>query len=265
MENGNPSRDRASPTHGQVMLILVGLIGSGKSTFAEALQSFRPEFVRCNQDDLGNRREVEFLARRSLAQGKSVVIDRTNFDESQRSTWVGIAKELPGTLIWVLVFDTPYDVCASRLRERTGHPTIHTPEKALDVLARFSKDFTAPQSWEGYDKCFSLSTTETPLVYTLQDVERILEKARSAKNPVVAERPSQLQQTPSRGREGRGGRGYGRGSFSGGGYGSSHSGGYPGGRDQRYRNDAYSGQSRHSGKGGNGENEYYIGQPRGGH
>ncbi|PPQ79700.1 hypothetical protein CVT25_003274 [Psilocybe cyanescens] len=65
---------------GKIVLILCGLIASGKSTFAEALQEHYPEFRRCNQDDLGDRRAVEQLARQTLNQGFSVCIDRTNFN-----------------------------------------------------------------------------------------------------------------------------------------------------------------------------------------
>ncbi|KAG7443657.1 uncharacterized protein BT62DRAFT_934891 [Guyanagaster necrorhizus] len=80
----------------------------------------------------------------SLRQGLSVCVDRTNFNEAQRKYWIQIALEFPGTLIWVIVFDTPYEVCVSRLRERKFHPTIKTPEQALDVLARFASDFVPP-------------------------------------------------------------------------------------------------------------------------
>jgi len=51
-----------------------------QSTFAQALEEHYPQFRRCNQDDLGDRRSVEQLARRSLSEGKSVCIDRTNFN-----------------------------------------------------------------------------------------------------------------------------------------------------------------------------------------
>ena len=54
---------------------------SMKSTFAQALENHYPKFRRCNQDDLGDRRSVEVLARRSLQEGLSVCIDRGNFDE----------------------------------------------------------------------------------------------------------------------------------------------------------------------------------------
>jgi hypothetical protein len=51
-----------------------------QSTFAEALVTQVPNFTRCNQDDLGNRRAVENAAHRALSRGGHVVIDRTNVD-----------------------------------------------------------------------------------------------------------------------------------------------------------------------------------------
>ncbi|KAF4594181.1 hypothetical protein EYR40_008984 [Pleurotus pulmonarius] len=92
-----------------IVLVLVGLIGSGKSTFAQALQQCYPHFHRCNQDELGDRRQVESLARSCLQQGLNVCIDRTNFNEPQRAYWINIAREFPGTSVWVIVFDTPYE------------------------------------------------------------------------------------------------------------------------------------------------------------
>lgn len=97
-----------------IVLVLVGLIASGKvreeltfpnvlpmfhqtnlslnsyhnlfvlcqSSFAQALETHYPQFRRCNQDDLGNRAQVERLARQSLREGLSVCIDRTNFDHA---------------------------------------------------------------------------------------------------------------------------------------------------------------------------------------
>jgi len=135
-----------------IVLILVGRIASGKSTFAKALEEHLPHrFRRCNQDDLGNRRKVESLARDTLRESKSPCIDRTNFYASQRSHWINIAREFSGTLVWVIVFDTPYEVCAARLRERTFHPTIKTPEDGLRVLASLEPIFKLPSSQEGYN------------------------------------------------------------------------------------------------------------------
>ncbi|KAK0202852.1 AAA domain-containing protein [Desarmillaria ectypa] len=164
----------------KIVLILVGLIGSGKSTFAQALQDNFPDFRRCNQDDLGNRRAVEQIVRDSLRQGLSVCVDRTNFNEAQRKYWIQIAQEF-GTLIWVIVFDTPYEVCVSRLRERKSHPTIKTPEQALDVLARFASDFVPPMSHEGYHRCLYFSPSDHPSpTYSESDISTIFQKVRNS-------------------------------------------------------------------------------------
>jgi ABC-type glutathione transport system ATPase component len=71
----------------QTLLILVGLPGSGKSTFTHALTALpvdarhRP-WIRASQDDSfsGKRGEVEYTVRRALQRGCNVVVDRVNFD-----------------------------------------------------------------------------------------------------------------------------------------------------------------------------------------
>ncbi|KAJ7636057.1 hypothetical protein DFH06DRAFT_1003017 [Mycena polygramma] len=177
------------PAGKQVVLILVGLIGSGKArshalTWTQALEDHLPEFRRCNQDDLGDRRQVENLTRQSLWEGSSVCIDRTNFDASQRAHWIKIAREFPGTSVWVLVFDTPKHLCASRLRTRTQHPTIKSPEDALSILDRFSAQYRAPSQEEGYDRILYLQPSEQELLYPHSSLAAILRRVRDA--PSVA-------------------------------------------------------------------------------
>lgn len=169
-------------TNPQTVLILVGFIGSGKSTFATALQAHFPEFVRCNQDELGDRRAVEDLARATLRNGGSVCIDRTNIDASQRATWVRIARERPGALVWVLHFATPFEVCEQRLRSRTSHPTITSVEQGISVLRRFRSQYQPPEAWEGCDQMLALGVVEQPASseYTLEDITNILEKLRAS-------------------------------------------------------------------------------------
>ncbi|KAH9917320.1 P-loop containing nucleoside triphosphate hydrolase protein, partial [Fomitopsis serialis] len=167
----------------RTVLLLVGLIGSGKSTFAQALEQHIPHYRRCNQDDLGSRPRVEALARQSLGEGLSVCIDRSNFDARQRATWINIAREFPGTDAWVLVFDTPYEVCAQRLQQRTDHPTIKTPTDALVILSRFHSQYQAPSSYEGYARLLSLPPAEQRAEYTREDVQDILDRLRDATPP----------------------------------------------------------------------------------
>lgn len=52
------------------VLILVGLLGSGKSHFASRLEEKSARFIRINQDVLGDRPACEKLARSVLEDGK---------------------------------------------------------------------------------------------------------------------------------------------------------------------------------------------------
>ncbi|KZT27756.1 hypothetical protein NEOLEDRAFT_1034330, partial [Neolentinus lepideus HHB14362 ss-1] len=180
----------------QVVLILVGLIGSGKSTFAQALEKHLPQYRRCCQDELGgDRRRVEALARQTLREGLNVCVDRTNTNRRisrQRAHWIKIAREVPGTAIWVLVFDTPYQVCMGRLRERIDHPTIKTPEQALEILARFSSSFQPPSPHEGYHHIMNLRPSDHPaLDWTKEEVIAVLQQLRDSL-PVISDRQTYI-------------------------------------------------------------------------
>lgn len=63
------------------MLLLVGLVGSGKTGLAQALEN-TGNWVRASQDDAPNRKrqEAEAVTRRALRDRRNVVIDRVNFD-----------------------------------------------------------------------------------------------------------------------------------------------------------------------------------------
>jgi len=180
-----------SPTP-PIVLVLVGLIASGKSTFAQALEHHFPKYRRCNQDDLGNRRLVENLVRKTLSEGLSVCVDRTNFDAQQRSHWINIAREFPGTSVWVIVFDTPYETCATRLRARTCHPTIKSAEDGLSILARFASDLRLPTPDEGYERIIRLTLEDQPLSpeYSHDQVAAILQRLRDSPPVTLGNLPS---------------------------------------------------------------------------
>ena len=90
------------------MVLLVGLPGSGKSTFAQSLVASMPnKFCRINQDELKTRTKCERRLKQVLSVSPSSppeseskqqqrlcpIIDRCNFDTMQRSTWYRLAKE----------------------------------------------------------------------------------------------------------------------------------------------------------------------------
>ncbi|CAO1627096.1 unnamed protein product [Sympodiomycopsis kandeliae] len=144
------------------LLVLTGVVGSGKSTFAEALCDYYPgQYKRACQDVLGSRGAVESYIIKQLQQGFNVCVDRTNVDVSQRSNWLQIAQDFQVkhkavVEVYSLHFDVPYDVCKARLQARTSHETLHTPQAAIKVLNVFSRQLVRPQADEGFHKTITV-------------------------------------------------------------------------------------------------------------
>lgn len=78
----------------QSVIMLRGIPGSGKTTFAQRWCKLNPEYIRVNKDDIrnmilmGDQREKESLivessreiVSKALEQGYSVIVDDTNFN-----------------------------------------------------------------------------------------------------------------------------------------------------------------------------------------
>lgn len=159
------------------MVICVGLPGSGKSTFSRSLIKSNPtKFGRINQDELKTRQKCERKVKQMLLLSTSStstsitssessspqsiqqqqrlcpIIDRCNFDMTQRSTWYRLAEECAdvdgGTNIPVdvVVFDIPYEVCLRRCEIRKGHETIKSPKQAAGILKQLKSQWKPPSS-----------------------------------------------------------------------------------------------------------------------
>jgi predicted kinase len=129
----------------QFMLILTGIPGSGKSTFAEALVRGKPDvYVRVNQDALGSRPLCEELTKRVLQHGMCPIIDRCNFDRSQRAKFLNIAKtfNIPADCV---VFQIPMELCIRRCCERRRHETVNA-ENAAQIVRTMARQFSPPLS-----------------------------------------------------------------------------------------------------------------------
>ena len=134
------------------MVVLVGFPGSGKSFVAELFR--RRGWVIVNQDELGDRRKCEHAAHRALNSGRSVLIDRTNIDDLQRSHWLKIASacRVPTAATAAVFLDVDIDTCKARVLSRLGHPTLKAEQSSMSVVDRFVSALKPPAEGEGFGR-----------------------------------------------------------------------------------------------------------------
>jgi predicted kinase len=94
------------------------------------------------------------VATRSLKQGRSVVIDRCNFDAAQRQHWLTIAERFRGSAkvsVVAVLFNTPMNECKQRVMNRRDHPTLPPNDNSIKIVERFRGLLKPPVRAEGFD------------------------------------------------------------------------------------------------------------------
>lgn len=133
------------------MIILVGPPGSGKSTMAKQIMASsgsKDPWCRLNQDSQGKMYKKIF--QQALEDQRPIIVDRMNFDVSQRTPFIDGAKAY-GYEVEVHVLHENRETCLTRCMLRQGHETIHTAADAQTAIDFFFRRYEKPTTRESID------------------------------------------------------------------------------------------------------------------
>ena len=130
----------------KTIVILMGLQGSGKSTFYKTF--LEGEFVRVNLDTLRTRHREDLLIEKCLENGDSFAIDNTNPTRLERKKYIDIAKS-HGYRTVGYFHESKIRDCMARNALREGRARV--PEIAI---AATSNKLEIPSYDEGFDELY---------------------------------------------------------------------------------------------------------------
>jgi predicted kinase len=130
------------------IVLLVGLQGSGKSTFYRT--HYAATHVLVSKDRFRNnrrpqRRQMQ-LIEQALMEGRSVVVDNTNPTVEDRAPIIALARRYDAEVVGFFLESRLRD-CLERNARRSGRERV--PDKALFIT--FSR-LRAPTLTEGFDR-----------------------------------------------------------------------------------------------------------------
>jgi len=116
------------------LILLVGPIGSGKTTFAETLAN--ETSIRISQDEMGRKAYLEHF-KAAIRDGiPRIIIDRMSFNNEQRDRFIKPARDA-GYCVTVFEFKLSRDICFDRALNRKNHPTIGNNPKDINGVLNF--------------------------------------------------------------------------------------------------------------------------------
>lgn len=130
----------------KTVVILIGLQGSGKSTFCQKYLS--DGFVRVNLDTLKTRYREKLLVEECMENESNFVVDNTNPTRLDRERYIIPAKEA-GYRVVGYFLESKIKDCMARNALREGKARV--PEKAI---AATSNKLEIPTYDEGFDELY---------------------------------------------------------------------------------------------------------------
>lgn len=137
------------------VIVLVGIPGSGKSTWVKKWQEMHPsdDYQVVNQDIIGSRTKCIDKMHELLENNKNVIVDRCNVTEEQRSHWVQVALYHGVEVLTCIVLEVDEEEAIARVELRRDHPTISSDlsvEKKREIVYKFFNSAQTPKLSEGF-------------------------------------------------------------------------------------------------------------------
>lgn len=130
----------------KTMIIIIGIQGSGKSTFYHKYLS--DSYVRVNLDTLKTRHQENLLISECIRNEKSFAVDNTNPTRADRQRYIPLAQ-YAGYKIVGYFMESKLQPCIERNNQRTG--TARIPATAI---AATSNKLQIPTYDEGFDELY---------------------------------------------------------------------------------------------------------------
>ena len=157
---------KASMKRAPDIIMLVGIPGSGKSTFGQVLA--QAGWHRISQDDHGKKRATSMAGAESKI-GKRCLLDRCNVEVQERRTWLGLMHNPSPKRTAAVHFNVAANECVRRVFQRQGHPTIKAGTDGSQRIVRgFAKRLVPPTKAEGFGHIYTVST--------FADVKKLLQQ-----------------------------------------------------------------------------------------
>jgi predicted kinase len=155
------------------LIILIGPMGSGKSTYC---QTQLKEYFRINQDDQGKDGHFK-LYEKALRQQSKIVVDRINHLYNQRRDYICLARNNGFKVKFVEFKVSPLD-CIKRIAQRKTHPTLtgKNLDQAIQALNMYFSFYQKPTDRE-YDEIEIIGDYN----YYLLDLTKVCEGKRVIK------------------------------------------------------------------------------------